>query len=162
MPACTDLCARNLAVSTQDVVGSFWLHRLAEAKTTTPASDLYAGLGFRRAMAAASNVNVPVYIISAGLGLVAARRHIPSYDLSVTDEGNASVHARVKHDLNYGRWWGVVSNGPFATKIERLGDRQRFVGGHGELAVARLLREARQDADVVARHAFEMHQQCAQ
>ncbi len=101
----------------------WWLHRLLDETTKIPAADLYAGRAFRQAMMAASHVKAPMYIVSAGLGLVSARRHVPSYDLSVTTSGQASVHARVRHDFDYARWWEAVSAGPFATNVERVGDR---------------------------------------
>jgi hypothetical protein len=116
------LRANSLTVSPQGVVARWWNHRLTNVDHKMRAADLYAGTSFKRLSKIAEQTDAYLYVASAGLGLVASGRHVPSYDLSVSRDGEASVAARVSGTFDHARWWNSVSEGPFSTSLAQIGN----------------------------------------
>lgn len=122
------LCARELHPGTQQEVAHEWLTRL---RTETlgvhhvPAEDLYCGRAFSEAsLAAGTN---PMYIVSAGLGLVPRDREIPAYSLTISGRGDDSIRTKVSK-LNKVRWWSLVSKSLFSSDLlKELSKRPRRV-----------------------------------
>ena len=118
----SELRARDLAVDSLEVLGGNWLNRLNEA-TGSPRylpADLYDGGGFRRARALATEVSVALFIISAGLGLVRETVRIPSYDITLGKDGDASVLTSINGKFDPSAWWQVIQRGPFASTLDSL------------------------------------------
>lgn len=82
-----------------------------------PAGSLYAGRGFQLARQAAEARNAALYIVSAGLGLVAADCEIPAYGLTVGGRGPESVSGRTRGRFDPAAWWRAVATGPFSTPL---------------------------------------------
>lgn len=61
-----------------------WVGRLEAADARVPAGRLYYGRGFAESESAAEAIGAPLFIVSAGLGMVAAETQVPSYSLTVT------------------------------------------------------------------------------
>lgn len=100
-------------------VATEWARRIAKADPVARSHDLYCGRGFRTAEEAALRVSTPLFVVSAGLGLVAPERHLPAYSLTVTPGGTDSVLARITHDCSPSEWWSLISTrSPYSTSIE--------------------------------------------
>lgn len=117
-----DLLHRNLARGPQSAVGERWLAALKRAPATTRARDLYAGRGVVRMQALADQLGLPLYIASAGLGLVKSEERVPSYDLSVSADTPSAVQRLIDHAFTARDWWANLSRSPYATPINRLFD----------------------------------------
>jgi hypothetical protein len=114
------LDARAVSVprSSQRRFETAWLERLETLPTERPAKLMYSGRGFQLAKQSASATNGALYIVSAGLGLVAADRLIPSYGITVSGNGPESVGGRIAGRFNQNSWWRAVSGGPYATPLK--------------------------------------------
>ena len=99
----------------QKDVESDWRRRVDELPAVCRADELYAGRGFKLARRAAASANAPLYVASAGLGLVAGDRRVPSYSITVANGMPDSVADRIIDGFDVSRWWGAVSRGPFST-----------------------------------------------
>lgn len=109
--------AVSLPVSNQEDLETAWQGQLAALSTVRIAEALYAGRGFQLARQAAAAARAPMFVVSAGLGLVSANRKIPSYGVTVANRGPESVSSRTLDLFDPVRWWDSVSRGPFSTPI---------------------------------------------
>lgn len=75
-------------------------------------SQLYAGRGFGLAQGAAASVDARLYVLSAGLGLVASDSRVPVYGLTVASGHAESVAARVQGDFDPAAWFEALLKGP--------------------------------------------------
>jgi hypothetical protein len=116
------LLYRNLAKGPQSAVGDRWLAALEQAPATTRARDLYSGRGVVRMQALADRLGAPLYIASAGLGLVKSEEKVPSYDLSVSTDTPSAVQRLIDDDFCAKAWWSNLSRSPYATPINDLFD----------------------------------------
>jgi hypothetical protein len=95
---------------------------------------LYAGRGFAEARAAAAALQAPLFIISAGLGLIDGDRKVPSYSLTLARNDPDSIVRKVSGDFSAAGWWRAlhrslgVSGAPLA----------RTLSGYDGLVVAAL------------------------
>src|SRR5687768_7737726 len=89
------LRARSLPVGALKTVAKEWKRRLAGATERVPAAKLYQGRGFQEARRAAQLAQTPLYIISAGLGLITERDFIPAYSLTVSNDHLDAVSRRL-------------------------------------------------------------------
>jgi hypothetical protein len=99
----------------QASVAREWLRRLNDAEPACPAEDLYAGSAFGVVRKVARESGAPIFIVSAGLGLIAGRTRIPGYDLTLSTRDNQSITRRVRDRFNRDLWWESVAKGRFAT-----------------------------------------------
>jgi hypothetical protein len=97
-----------------------WRDRLSELPATVSASALYSGRGFFLARRASEIAGAPLFIISAGLGLVDAGTTIPSYGLTVAGRGPEAISERSESRFDQVAWWRSVSRGPFATPLATI------------------------------------------
>lgn len=88
------LRACNLPTGSQERVFSAWWERVLSWAERQPVTATYCGRGFTEALVAANFTAQPLWIISAGLGLIAADEAIPPYDLtlSATSHNNIRTH----------------------------------------------------------------------
>ena len=112
--------AISLPVAPQHDLESAWAARLANLESVVPVSRLYAGRGFRLAGDAAAFVSAPLFIVSAGLGLVDAKRLVPSYGITVGGRGLDTIADRVADQFDADAWWQAVSRGRFASPLSVL------------------------------------------
>lgn len=99
------LSARELPFAGMAAVAATWARRVAEAMERLPAIDLYSGRSFSEARAAATEAGAPLYVLSAGLGVVAADAHVPSYALTVVQSSSDSVATRIAERMDPQQWW---------------------------------------------------------
>src|SRR5262249_20785811 len=123
----TEACAVSLPRSSQGELETAWLQRLRALPYACPAAELYAGRGFRLAQQTACAINAPLFIISAGLGLVAGDQCIPTYGLTISGSGPESVGGQVLGRFDSAAWWRAVSNSAFATPLAEIFDRAGLV-----------------------------------
>src|SRR3546814_19878801 len=81
------LLGANLPRAAQGRIADEWVARLKRAHARlTHAKDLYLGVSFRRARRVAQRSSAPLFILSAGLGLISGAAVVPSYDLTLSPE----------------------------------------------------------------------------
>jgi hypothetical protein len=107
------LLARGLAMGDAASVAAQWAVRLQEAPERVPARELYQGRAFREAEIAAAPRGSPMYVLSAGLGLIPVDVEIPSYSLTVA-EGADNILRRLSgtSDSCASAWWSELSRVP--------------------------------------------------
>ena len=112
--------AVSLPKSTQRGLETAWLNRVNGLIAVRPAGVLYSSRGFLLAQRAAQIAGAPLYVVSAGLGLVAADCVIPSYSITIGGRGDDSVSTRVTGRFDPTDWWSAVSQGRFATPLHQV------------------------------------------
>lgn len=104
-----DLCARNLPKGILEQTAERWWAHVETAGVTHFAKDLYCGRGFREAVLA-SEVNAsPLYVISAGLGLVHPDQQIPAYDLTLSRTSEDFIKKKIIEPINDAEWWSAAN-----------------------------------------------------
>lgn len=112
--------AVSLPIATQSELETAWLERLAVLKRSVAAQALYSGRGALLGRQAARAASAPLYIASAGLGLVGAEVMVPAYGVTVANRGDDSVPARVSGRFDPSSWWSAVCKGPMSTTLDLL------------------------------------------
>ncbi|WP_353646255.1 hypothetical protein [Mesorhizobium sp. WSM2239] len=112
--------AVSLRRSDQSDLETAWLERLAKLPVACEAAELYGGRGFQLARQASAIIGAPLYIVSAGLGLVASHRQVPAYGLTVSGLGPDSIAVRVNGRFDAASWWRAVNRGPYSTRLARI------------------------------------------
>lgn len=123
----SSLRAVSLPLVAQSELITAWLSRLSEFPPECTASELYRGRGFTLARQSARHANAPLYVVSAGLGLVDARSFVPSYGVTVADRGDDAVARRVIGKFDACDWWEGVETGPYSLSFEKLFEARRGV-----------------------------------
>ena len=100
-----------------------WVARLSEAGAydLQPAADLYSGRAFRRLRGVAEDLGCQFYVVSAGLGFVAADTAIPSYDLTLSPGSASSLQHRLTKVADPESWWARLEGSPYASALTDLG-----------------------------------------
>lgn len=89
------LQARNLPTGSQERVFEIWRVRVSSWTERQPVTATYCGRGFTEALVAAHFTAQPLWVISAGLGLIAANEAIPPYDLTLSATSPNSIRTRI-------------------------------------------------------------------
>lgn len=125
LPPSSDLTADSLPNGALDDVAEIWLSRIAATTERIVAHNLYCGRSFVEARLASKSCDAPLFVISAGLGLISAVTEIPSYSLTISKGASNNVISRIE-----GRggtaldWWRRVSTGsPFGERLEEQSRR---------------------------------------
>ena len=114
----TELCQGLLLPGTMDFVANQWHMKLKNAQTLNPAREIYCGRGFREAEAASNTLHCPLYVVSAGLGIVHADTLVPVYNLSAIPSDEKSALRKVNGDKSPKLWWSkVVPRNPFGSSL---------------------------------------------
>lgn len=112
----------SLSIDSQSVVQAAWIGKVQTLPADTAAGNLYAGRGFGLAANAAKIAGAKLYILSAGLGLVAADRKVPLYGLTVSAGNSESVAARVVGDFDAAAWFSGLLSSPLSDRwVDALG-----------------------------------------
>jgi hypothetical protein len=119
--------AVSLPLSSQRDLENAWLARLKMLPVVCPAANLYAGRGFRLAQHIADAAKSRLYIISAGLGLVAAESRIPAYGITVSGRGPESIRRRVLGRFDPVVWWQAIRASAYATPLRAVFDKEGLV-----------------------------------
>ena len=106
------LTASSLELGPQTHLQAQWRKRLSRHHPRVRAEDLYCGRAFTEAVAAAGKFAGPLWIVSAGLGLVGSSDAVPSYDLTITPTADESIQRRLLSDgFSQDAWWRTVNRG---------------------------------------------------
>lgn len=120
-PVAGGLHAGDLGQDELAVVAAEWGERLQSAVPRHPASSIYGGRSFRDSCVAADKAGANLLIVSAGLGLVEATAHVPSYACTVLDGVHDSIAARVTTDFSKADWWEELRRvSPYASSLSDL------------------------------------------
>jgi hypothetical protein len=82
-----------------------WTARLASAPSRIPARELYQGRAFREAELAAGPLAARLYVLSAGLGLIAADHEIPPYSMTVASGADNVLALFEAPGAGPAHWW---------------------------------------------------------
>jgi hypothetical protein len=102
----------SLPIGPQQTVQTAWIERMRTLPTDTAAGVLYTGRGFGLATQAAKIAKAKLYILSAGLGLVASDQQVPLYGLTVTGRHAESIATRVTGEFDVAAWFSSLLSGP--------------------------------------------------
>ncbi|MDA8637282.1 hypothetical protein N9L49_01535 [Rhodospirillales bacterium] len=108
-PAESALQARNLNLSSVTGVAKEWVSRLATAQNVFELSNVYCGRSYVEAVNAANAISAPLYVISAGLGLIAPGQKIPAYDLTTAKTSADRVQSKVDSSASSSDWWEALN-----------------------------------------------------
>ena len=119
----------QLPVGTQRAVAREWVKRLSKSPgfSRRAARDLYSGGGFRRLRSVADKFECQLFVLSAGLGLVASTTRVPAYDLTVSPSAKESLQDTISEAFAPKVWWDALQAGPFASPLTEV--------GHGEARI---------------------------
>ncbi len=100
------LRASSLLSGSQDSILHQWCERLSSNSPVGKASEIYGGRGYREASKASEEVSGPLWVISAGLGLVSEEAQIPSYSLTIADAVTDGILKKVRgKQFSPTKWW---------------------------------------------------------
>jgi hypothetical protein len=116
----TGLTAIDLRAGTQNAVSKQWLSIVDRAPTAARACELYTGRGMKRMRRLADALNVPLYVASAGLGLLKSDENVPSYDLSVSAGTPSAIQRRTTGGFSAQNWWTTVQRTAYAQPVAEL------------------------------------------
>jgi hypothetical protein len=120
-----------LIPASQKQLAAQWLTIIGAASPAAPATGLYGGRAFGLARDLASNTGTKLFVISAGLGLVAETRTLPAYSITVAHGDADSVQGKVVGAFSPSVWFDDLLNGPYSVKWPAV-----FSGGSGKVLVA--------------------------
>lgn len=114
------LRARSLPPAQAADFARAWSARLASTAVEMPAQDLYLGRSFREAERASQLLKAPLYVVSAGLGVVAGITCIPSYSLTLAPSHPDGVLGLVGESTS--DWWRAITlHSPFHQELPDKG-----------------------------------------
>lgn len=96
-----------------------WRDALRQQRLRVAAGDLYAGRSFVEARRTATSVGGLLFVVSAGLGLVAADEQVPAYDLTAASKEGGLNGALEVHSATAAEWWTVLCGGNGLTQLLR-------------------------------------------
>jgi hypothetical protein len=120
----------SLAIGAQVDVETEWLLRLSSLEPEVAAGALYAGRGFGIVQTAAGLAKAPLFIASAGLGLVAEAALAPAYGLTLAGKTADAVSARVRGGFRPDIWFEAMLSGRFSSRWAHA-----FGDGEGEVLI---------------------------
>jgi hypothetical protein len=129
-----DATPATLSTGQQKHVETAWLHKVRRLSADVPAKEFYAGRGFGLAAEAARMADAKLYVLSAGLGLVPARRHIPVYGLTVAEGHEDSVSEKVSGEFDAAGWFSRMLSSPHS---DQWADAARTGSGRILIALSR-------------------------
>jgi len=114
--------AIELPEGPQHTVERAWRDALKKSQPTYIPAALYQGISYKFILPFARRHKVPLYTISAGLGLLSPDSIIPEYDLTV-GAGPSRIQSRVIGEFCYASWWKSNNKGqpyPIAHLVKRF------------------------------------------
>lgn len=107
-PALEALRARNLPLGSIEQVASDWVGRVSSARDLCYPEQVYCGRSYVEAINASKVIGAPLYVISAGLGLVPPLWQIPAYDLTTTKSSKDRIQSRITETIGDADWWNQI------------------------------------------------------
>jgi hypothetical protein len=107
-PAPCDLQARHVPKGALEDVATEWLRRVSAAKEQFSPKQIYCGRTFVEASLASEVARSPLYVISAGLGLVKPLEEIPPYDLTTARSSKDRIQGRISEAIVDADWWNQL------------------------------------------------------
>jgi hypothetical protein len=115
------LSASSLSRGSIATVAKQWKDRLRKTRAVSLARDVYCGRSYREAEVSANCINSPLYIVSAGLGVVSSHDTIPSYDLTVSTGSVNTISLKIVGNAAPQTWWSLVSkDNPYGTSLNEV------------------------------------------
>lgn len=101
-----------------DYVSEQWLSLLKKTSPANHAREVYCGRSYREAEASASILNCPLYVVSAGLGIVNSDHLIPVYNLTTISGTTGSILTKITDDPSSKAWWSrITRENPFGSSL---------------------------------------------
>lgn len=122
--------AARLPAGTQSVVARGWLDNVSTADGQISARDLYQGVSFSRLRQVADLHGCPLFVVSAGLGLLKGSTLAPAYDLTLSPSAPSRIQLHITDRFDPAAWWQQMQTGRFASSIDVL------AVGEGRILVA--------------------------
>ncbi|WP_348697893.1 DUF6884 domain-containing protein [Duganella fentianensis] len=95
---------------TIESLAKLWVTRVNEAKHREPVKTLYQGRAFSEAKRTARAVNAPLFVVSAGHGIVSCDELLPAYDLTATPSTDNPLHSMLgQMNKNAIDWWEALT-----------------------------------------------------
>ena len=111
----------NISPGSLEFVLDQWVDSLKNDHDLKLASDIYCGRGFREAEATSRILNCPLYIVSAGLGIINSNSSVPIYNLTASTKQEGSVLRKIQDGSTAIQWWSNISGAsPFGTSLQRV------------------------------------------
>jgi hypothetical protein len=88
-----------------------WRMALAREKSRAPVGALYMGRSFAEAKRAAATLDADLYVVSAGLGVVAAHDLVPAYNLTASGRSGGLIEILASHSKQPTDWWNALCDG---------------------------------------------------
>jgi len=115
----SELPAINVAGAARE-----WANRIKHAEALGPAGELYKGGAFSVAKKTAKNLSAPLFILSAGLGLIADDDAVPSYALTVSAGSCDDIGHHCSGHCTPSDWWQHLNEAlgtpnPVASLVQR-------------------------------------------
>lgn len=108
-----------------------WVRKVFKASDLEKASETYGGRSFAESLAASSQLNADLYVISAGLGLIHADELIPNYNLTIS-QGEGSIGTWLSEkSSNASDWWRLLNK-----KLNKPGPLIRLAKSSDGLLIA--------------------------
>ncbi len=86
-----------------------WTTLLARTPKTSLVRDLYVGRGFSEVRSAAARLNAEMFVVSAGLGLVAGDEWVPVYGLTVAAGPGSLLPWLQAREALPSAWWNALT-----------------------------------------------------
>lgn len=91
-------------------IANEWKTIVENQPTHLPAKSLYVGRSINEAKNVSDELNAPLYIISAGMGLIEANQKIPRYDLSASGKATELGKILRQHSATKSYWWRLLAS----------------------------------------------------
>lgn len=92
-------------------VAEGWLVALAEQPSRLQAGRLYVGRSILEARNVSQHLGAPLFIVSAGIGLVKSDEPIPGYDMSASGKGTELAVTLARLGASKSDWWHQLGSG---------------------------------------------------
>lgn len=95
---------------TVELLAKLWVARVNAAQHREPVNTLYQGRAFSEAKRSACAAQAPLFVVSAGHGIVNCDELLPSYDLTVAPSSDNQLHSMLHRMNKTGTdWWQVLT-----------------------------------------------------
>lgn len=118
------LNASRQRIGAQSEVAHAWVTSLTFAEGQVAAQDLYQGASFSRLRRVAASFSCSLFVVSAGLGLVAGTTRVPAYDLTLSPSAPTRIQTRITDRFDAATWWQQIQSGRFASPLESIATGQ--------------------------------------
>ena len=92
-------------------VAENWRTSLAAQSSRVQAGRLYVGRSIVEARNVSADIGAPLFIVSAGIGLVESDEAIPGYDLSAAGKGTELAVTLARLGASKSEWWHLLVSG---------------------------------------------------